>query len=108
MINHNGAITVAPILAIPRLKAKPKSRCEGAFPGEFVVVVDRVQLVVLVSDIQQSGAQFGASIPETIASPEVPLQYVIVRWLRCAIVGLFGPDTFHAREESGRMLHAGK
>jgi len=78
-------------------------------PWQFSIKIQRVQLIILIAQIQQADLDLGVSPKETVSSIKIQLPE-IVAWQRgsIAVIALQIPVALSASEETGGMIEQGK
>ena len=93
----------------PRLKINLQPNGNGAGAGQFVVNVQRVEMVILSSHVEQAGGQFRLAVEETPAGKEVELPEVVARFggsggIGIAAVALIEPQGLALGKKSAGMI----
>jgi hypothetical protein len=82
---------------------------ECSLVGIFLVKVERVQVVILTADVEQSDSQFRLVVKKSVAGERVKLPEIII-WQNWRVTGiaLLIPQCFCPEEKIGWMIVDGE
>ena len=76
------------------LKVESEAGNKHSFPGKFLVEVERIELVVLVGQVEDPQLDLGAALIESIAGKGIELPEIISRNIGgITAIGLLRPDS---------------
>ena len=88
-----------------RSEGESKPDRERSFVGQFGRQVKRVELIVLVGEVQQAHGEFRVPSPKAVSGKSVELPEVVARKIgRVTAVALLVPDRLETEEKAGRVI----
>ena len=88
-----------------RSEGESKADRQSSFVRQFGRQVKRVEVIVLVGEIQQSHGEFRVPSPKAVSAKDVELPEVIARKIRrVTTVALLVPDRLETEEKAGGVI----